>query len=114
MQQHKFIKTCLFRLLAFVLLAVSAGFVVASESNPYSADKTFVKTHVPNNFVLVLTVDDKDDLDEDGTLDVQLPCDFSREFISLVAFTDGYKIEVKPLSKNKNRQFYIVHRQLLI
>jgi len=114
MQRLKFIKTCLFRLLAFVLLAVSAGFVVVPESNPYSADKTFVKSHAPDNFVLVLTADDKEDADEDGAIDVQLSHNFSEEFISLVAFTNGYKPKVKPLSKKKSHQVYIVHRQLLI
>ena len=115
MQGLTFIKNCLFRLLAFVLLAVSAGFVVVPESNPYSADKTFVKSHAPaDNFVLVLTADDKEDRDEDSAVDVQLSPDFSVEFVSLIAFTDGCNSNVKPLSKKVCHQVYIVHQQLLI
>lgn len=115
MQQLKFIKTSLFRLSAFVLLAVSVGFVVVPESNPYSPDKTFVKSHaLADNFVLVLTADDKEDRDEDGAMDVQLSPDFSAEFISLVSFTDACKSNVKPVSKKISRQGYIFHRQLLI
>jgi hypothetical protein len=114
MQGLTLIKNCLFRFLAFVLLAVSAGFVVLPESNPYSIDKTFVKSHAPDNFVLVLTADDKEDRDEDGTIDIQLSPDFSVEFISLVSFTDSCKSNIRPSLKKKSYQAYIVYRQLLI
>ncbi|HEV8512131.1 MAG TPA: hypothetical protein VGQ59_02580 [Cyclobacteriaceae bacterium] len=116
MRRLAYIKTYLFRFLAIVLLALSAGFIVAPESNPYSTDKTFVKAHAPtaDNFGAFLKADDKEDMDEDGTLGVQLSHDFSVELISWVAFTDDYKIQAKPLSKRNSQQFYLVHRQLLI
>jgi len=114
MQGLTFIKTCLFRSLAIVLLAVSAGFVIP-DSNLYSANKTFVKAHTPaDNFVLLLTADDKEDIDEDGAIGVQLSHDFSAELVLLVAYADGCKANVKPLSKRSNHQAYIFHRQLLI
>ena len=114
MQGLTFIKTCLFRSLAFVLLAVSAGFVMP-DSNPYSADKTFVKAHAPaDNFVLLLTADDKEDIDEDGAMDVQLSHDFSAELVLHIAYADGCKTNMRPLSKLNNHQAYIFHRQLLI
>jgi len=114
MQGLTLIKTCLFRSLAIILLAVSAGFVMP-DSNPYSADKTFVKAHAPaDNFVLLLTADDKEDIDEDGAMDVQLSHDFFSELVLLVAYVDGCKANVKPLSKMSNHQAYIFHRQLLI
>jgi len=116
MQGLALIKTYLFRFLAFVLLALSAGFIVVPESNPFSADKTFVKAHAPtaDSFGALLKADDKEDMDEDGALDVQLSHDFSAEFISSVAHTDEYKIQTRPLSKKNSYQVYLVHRQLLI
>jgi hypothetical protein len=115
MQGVTFLKTCLFRLLAMLLLAVSAGFVVVPDSNPYSADKTFVKQHSPaDSFVLMLTADDKEDLDEDGTIGVQLAPEFSAEFISLVTFANSCKAKARPIVKMNTSQAYIFHRQLLI
>jgi hypothetical protein len=116
MQRSVYIKTYLFRFLAFVLLALSIGFVVVPESNFFSVDKTFVKAHAPtaDSFGALLKADDKEDLDEDGAVDVQLSHNFSVELISWVAFSDGYKIQTKPLSKKNTHQVYLVHRQLLI
>jgi len=115
MQGLTFIKTYLFRLLALVLLAVSAGLVVVPESNSYSADRTIVKSHVPTeSFVLVLTEDDKEDIDEDGAIYVPLSPEFSTELVTLVAFLGDGTISTKPFSKVSNLDAYIFHRQLLI
>lgn len=116
MQGLAYIKTYLFRFLAIVLLALSVGFVVAPESNPFSANKTFVKAHAPtaDSFGVLLKADDKEDMDEDGALDVHFFHDFSVELISSVAFTQDYKIQAGPLSKKNNQQVYLFHRQLLI
>lgn len=116
MQGLTFIKTCLFRLLAAVLLAVSAGFVILPESNVYSFDKTFIKSHAPlaDNYMLVLAADDKEDLDEDGSIDIQLsPVHFSGS-MQFVSFDKGDKAKVSPLTKMKSNRVYILHRQLLI
>jgi hypothetical protein len=116
MQGRTLMQTCLFRLLAVVLLAISAGFVVLPESNPYSADKTFVKSHAPatDSFASMLRADDKEDVDEDQAMDVQLLADFSTEFISLVGCEEYCKIKVRPIGKMNYHQAYIRHRQLLI
>ena len=110
------IKTSLFRLLAIILLAISAGFVILPESNLYSVDKTFVKSHTPvaDNLAWVLAADDKEDIDEDGAVDVQLSSEFSAELISFVSFTDGSKANTRPKVKTKNHHVYLFHRQLLI
>jgi hypothetical protein len=115
MSRPAFIKTCLFRSLAIFLLALSTGFVIVPDSNPFSADKTFVKAHAPSdNFVISIKGDDKEDLDEDGVIQVHLSSDFSMEFISWVTLTDDYKPQVKPLAKKYRHHVYLVHRQFLI
>ena len=116
MQRRTRIKTCLFRLLAIVLLAISAGFVVLPESNIYSIDKTFVKSHTPaaDNFALMFTADDKEDIDEDGAMDIQLSADFSTALTAFVTIAEGSKIKVRPIAKMNHHQVYIFHRQLLI
>ena len=116
MQTRTLIKTCLFRLLAIILLAISVGFVVLPEFNLYFVDKTFVKSHTPatDNFALMLTADDKEDIDEDGAMDIQLSADFSTTLTAFVTFVEGSKIKVRPITKMNNHQVYIFHRQLLI
>jgi hypothetical protein len=116
MQGFAYIKTYLLRFLALILLVLSAGFVVAPESSLFSADKTFVKAHAPtaDSFIVLLKADDKEDVDEDGAMDVQLSHDLPIEFISWMVFADDYKIKAKPLSKKSIHQVYLVHRQLLI
>jgi hypothetical protein len=111
-----FIKTCLFRLLAVTLLAVSAGLFVLPESSPYSANKTFIKSPVPtaDSFALATRGDDKEDIDEDGMMDAQMTTEFSSGLISWVQFGDGEKGKKQPIVKYKQRQTYILHRQMLI
>jgi hypothetical protein len=109
-------KTRVLPAIAFILLAVMAWAVLIPESNVYSVDKTFIKSHTPanDNFALVLTADDKEDNDEDGTMDLQLSPDFSIELISLATFSRVCKIKVSPMSKMNDHQVYIFHRQLLL
>jgi hypothetical protein len=116
MQRLTFIKTCLFRLLAIILLAVSAGFVILPESSIYSSDRTFIKSHAPlaDNYMLVLTSDDKEDLDEDGSVDIQFSPLLFNGSMDFVSFDESDKARVKPLTKMKLNQAYILHRQLLI
>ena len=116
MQRRTVIQTCLFRLLATALLVISAGFVVLPESNPYSADKTFVKSHTPaaDNFASILRADDKEDRNEDQAFDVQLTTDFSAEFTAMVGHLEDCKIKARPIGKMYYDLTYILHRQLLI
>jgi|GEM_PF-3143826 len=116
MQIRTLTKTSFFRLLTIALLAMSAGFVVLPESNLYSVDKTFVKSHVPaaDNFALILTADDKEDMEEDGTVDAQFSADFFAEFVSFVIFLDRCDANGRPTAKMNNHPTFIFHRQLLI
>jgi len=111
-----FTKTRIFRVIGLILLAVMTWAVLIPESNAYSVDKTYIKSHTPSadNFALVLAADDKEDNDEDGTMDFQLSPDFSIELISLATFSGAGKIRISPMSKMKDCQVYIFHRQLLI
>lgn len=99
-----------------MLLAVMAWAVLTPEANVYSFDKTFIKSHTPatDSFALALTADDKEDNDEDGTVDIQLSPALSVEWISLATFSRACKIKGIPLSKKNDHQVYIFHRQLRI
>ncbi len=116
MQRPNFIKTCLFRLLAFVLLAASIGFVLVPDYNVYSFDKTFIRSHAPtaDNYLLALTSDDKEDLDEDRTVDTPVSLGLSAGLISFISFGHDFKDKAKSVDRIKINQAYIFHRQLLI
>ena len=90
--------------------------VLVSESNVYSAGRTFIKSHAhaSDNYMLVLTSDDKEDLDEDGSVDIEVSPDFLMWVTSVVSSGENTKAMTKPLVKMNACQAYIFHRQLLI
>jgi hypothetical protein len=110
------IKALFFRLAACVLLAVSVGFVVVPEPTVYSTGRTFIKSHIPSadSYMLVLNSDDREDLDEDGYIDVQVSPLYFEGLITFVSFGND-KTLTKPTERVNNvRETYIIHRQLLI
>jgi hypothetical protein len=62
----------------------------------------------------MLTADDKEDIDEDGAMDIQLSADFSTALTAFVTIAEGGKIKVRPVAKMNHQLVYIYHRQLLI
>jgi len=55
-------------------MTFTIGFVLLPDSGTYSADTTFIKSHVPSadNYYFSILSDDKEDTDEDGSVDIQI------------------------------------------
>ena len=116
MQRLTLLKTFVFRSIAFILLAVTAWVVVTPETNVYSVDKTFIKSHTNSaeSTMLALTADDKEDLDEDGSMDIPVSPAITNCLTSLISFMKYSKANARPLAKMNSSQAYLLHRQLLI
>lgn len=116
MQRLTLIRTYIFRSMAIVLLAVTASVVVTPEPNVYSVDKTFIKSHSPcaESTLLALTADDREDLDEEGSIDIQESQAISGGLTSFISFVRYPKAKVMPFTKMNSGQTYLLHRQLLI
>jgi hypothetical protein len=116
MQRLTLIRTYIFRSIALVLLAVTTWVVVTPEPNVYSVDKTFIKSHSPGaeSTMLALTAADREDLDEEGSIDIQDSPAISSCPTSFISFVRYSKAKVIPFTKMNSGQTYLLHRQLLI
>jgi hypothetical protein len=110
------IKIFLFRFVASVLLVLSLGFVMCSESNVCAMDETFVKSHSPvsDNYVLALSVDDKEDMDEDNAIDLPVSAGMIGEAVSIYLVSKSFYTSLNERPDNAMGQVYLRHRQLLI
>jgi len=115
MQRLTLLKTFVFRSIAFILLAVTAWVVVTPETNVYSVEKTFIKSHTNRPKVLCwpLRPMTRKTWMRMGQwifrfpLQSQLP-DFAY-FLHEV-----FEGERKTVGKMNSSQAYLLHRQLLI
>jgi len=68
------LKTLLLRALTYILLIFCLGTLLNPESNPSSADETFLKTKTPgSDFAVTIFADDKEDFCEDGSMHALVP-----------------------------------------
>jgi hypothetical protein len=111
-----FIKVSLFRFVASVLLALSIGSVMICESNVCAVDRTFVKSHSPvsDNHLLALSADDKEDTDEDNSVELPSSSGLIHEILSFTYTGESFSTSSAHCPANLKRQVYLRHRQLLI
>ncbi|MBS1505395.1 MAG: hypothetical protein JSS79_02005 [Bacteroidetes bacterium] len=116
MSNLNFIKVSLFRFVAGALLALSVSSVMMCESNVCAVNRIFVKSHSPvsDNYLLALSADDKEDIDDDNS--VELP-EYSGLIHALPSLIDVGE-SVQPSRSREASvikcQVYLWHRQLLI
>jgi hypothetical protein len=116
MQGRTFLKTYLFRGVAILLLAVTAGIVILPESDIYADGKTFVKSPAPvkDNFALAFTADDIEDADDEGSTDTPISPALEAGTVAFISWAEGPKPLLKSWKKKRAYQVYLFHQQLLI
>lgn len=110
------LKHLLFRVASVLLLTSITGFFLTPEPSTYTLSKTFIKSHAPSvsGYLFSTSSDDREDTDEDASVDVNIPSDLSAASIVRVLFHDSHLILGDPYMNLLVTEVYLIHRQLLI